>query len=186
MTEILLREKYNTAPDILTPRLLMRAHRASDFDAVATMWADDDVVRHITGKPSTPTESWARLIRYIGHWPALGFGGWALEDRQTGAYLGAVGFADYKRIITPSISGIPEAGWVLAPHAHGRGLAHEALSASLQWADRHFVEDRIVAIISPEHERSIRLAEKCGFVAMGNAMLADDPVLLMERRRAPR
>jgi RimJ/RimL family protein N-acetyltransferase len=53
---------------IETPRLRMRLHRLDDFDDFAAMWADAQVVEHITGTPSTREQTWARLLRYAGHW----------------------------------------------------------------------------------------------------------------------
>lgn len=61
-----------TAPTLETERLILRPHRVQDFEAVAALWAEPEVVRFISGTPSAPEESWARLLRYIGHWQALG------------------------------------------------------------------------------------------------------------------
>ncbi len=61
------------------------------------MWADPEVTRYIGGKPLTEEESWARLLRYVGHWSLLGFGYWVVEEKTTGNFIGEVGFADYKR-----------------------------------------------------------------------------------------
>jgi RimJ/RimL family protein N-acetyltransferase len=35
----------------------------------------------------------------------------------------------------PSLGSAPEAGWVMAPRAHGKGYATEAVRAALAWAD---------------------------------------------------
>lgn len=151
------------APEIQTERLSLRAHRRDDFDALAAMWADPDVVRFIGGKASTREESWARLLRYAGHWPLLGFGYWAVELKAEVRYIGDVGFANWQREITPSLDGMPEAGWVFLPAAHGRGLAGEAVRAALGWMDTHFSGQATACIISPENTASIRLAQKCGY-----------------------
>ena len=89
--------------ELLTDRTRMRRHTVADFEQSAALWSDPDVVRYILGKPSTRAESWSRLLRYIGHWQALSFGYWVVEDRLTGQLLGEVGLADYKRDMTPSI-----------------------------------------------------------------------------------
>ncbi|MFN8067112.1 MAG: GNAT family N-acetyltransferase [Vicinamibacterales bacterium] len=81
-------------PVLETERLILREHRLDDFDAFATMWGDPDVVRFVGGKPSTLDESWARFLRYVGHWQVLGFGFWAVELREESRYVGDVGFAD--------------------------------------------------------------------------------------------
>ncbi|MHB0954400.1 MAG: GNAT family N-acetyltransferase [Allorhizobium sp.] len=162
----------------------MRGHRAGDFDAEAGMWADERVVRYITGKPSTASESWSRLLRYIGHWQALGFGYWVVEDRDTGQFLGEVGFADYKRDIDPPLDGIPEIGWALVASAHGKGLATEAVAAAVQWGDRNFVGGKTACLFDPEHSASVRVALKNGYVEKCLTEYANQPTLIMERPTA--
>ncbi len=119
-------------PILTTPRTILRGHNVTDFEDSARMWADENVVRHITGKPSGRSESWGRLLRYAGHWQFLGFGYWVLEDRKTGTFLGEIGFANHRRDIKPSLGDNPEIGWVLATPAHGKGLATEAVQAALR------------------------------------------------------
>jgi len=141
----------------------MRGHRLDDFAACAAMWADPIVTRHIGGKPLSEEEVWARLLRYVGHWVLLGFGYWALEEKDTGDFVGELGFADFKRDMEPSIKGVPELGWVLASKAHGKGYATEAVHAAVAWGETHFGKVRTVCIIHPDNLASIRVAEKCGY-----------------------
>ena len=171
------------APVLETPRTVMRPHRLADFEALAAMWADPEVVRFITGKPSSREESWSRLNRYAGHWCLMGFGFWAVEEKETGRYLGEVGFADFKRDIQPTLEGMPEAGWVLATAAHGRGIATETVTAALSWGDAHFAQDNTVCIIAPAHAASLRVAEKQGFREYANTIYLDQPTLLFRRPR---
>lgn len=171
-------------PVLETPRTLLRPHGPDDFDDVAEMWADPAVVRHITGKPSTRQDSWSRLLRYIGHWHALRFGYWVVEDRQGGKFLGEVGFADFKRDITPSLEGLPEIGWVLRSSAHGRGIATEAVAAALCWGDANLDSDRTVCIVDPEHAASIRVARKNGYREFERTTYMSQPALLLDRRRS--
>jgi len=177
------RQQPVAVPELQTDRLRLRGHRRDDFDMLARIWADERVVRFISGRPSTRNESWTRLLAYMGHWQALGFGYWAVEDRQTGAYIGDVGFADYKREITPPIDGIPEIGWVLAPEAQGRGFATEAVAAVLAWGDRIFPGDVTVCLFDPQHQASIRVAEKNGFSKRCDSTYRDQPTLIMHRSR---
>ena len=67
------------------------------------------------------------------------------------------------RDIEPALGDQPEAGWVLAPWAHGKGYATEAMSAALAWGDGQFGDMPVVCITAPENPASIRVAEKCGF-----------------------
>jgi RimJ/RimL family protein N-acetyltransferase len=116
----------------------------------------------------------------------MGYGYWALEEREGGAYLGEVGFSDFHRDIKPSIDGIPELGWILAPRAHGKGFATEAALAAIAWGQANFRGiERIACIISPANRASIRIAEKCGFTAPAPTTYLDSPVLLYTRSLRP-
>ena len=171
-----------TDPVILeTPRLLLRPHRLDDFEAMVALWADVRVAQFIGGKPSTPEESWSRLIRYIGFWPALGFGYFAITDKETGAFLGEAGLADFHRDITPTLDGFAEAGWALAPEAWGKGFAQQALSAVLAWYANTPAPRPVSCIISPDNAASIRLAEKTGFRLKAEAQYKGSACLMLER-----
>ncbi|MGO4571509.1 GNAT family N-acetyltransferase [Microvirga sp. 2TAF3] len=159
----------------------MRCHRTDDFDDCLAMWADSGVTRFIGGRPFTQEEVWSRLLRYVGHWSLLGYGFWAVEEKATGAFLGEIGFADFKRTIEPSLEGMPEIGWVLIPKAHGKGYATEAVRAATAWGDTHFGEARTVCIISPENLPSIRVAEKCGYREFLRTNYKDKPAILFRR-----
>jgi RimJ/RimL family protein N-acetyltransferase len=134
-----------------------------DFAHTAKLWQDSAVVEYVGGKPLTREECWSRFLRYIGHWSLLGFGYWLVEERDTGDFVGEVGFGDYKREIEPPLGDIPELGWVLAPAKQGKGFATEAASAALRWGEEHFNRKDFVCIIHPDHRASIRVAAKCGF-----------------------
>lgn len=164
--------------ELTTARLVLRPHVLADFDELAAMWADPEVVRFIGGVPSTRGESWARLLRYIGHWAALGHGFWAIFDHE-GRFVGELGFADFHRDVTPPFD-IPEAGWVLARWAHGQGFAREALDAALAWADAHLQTD-LACVIEPDNARSLRLAAACGFVETHRTTHGGDELVAMRR-----
>ena len=170
-------------PVIETERLRLRGHTRADFDATAAMWADANVTRHIGGKPSTREESWARMMRYPGHWALMGYGFWLLEEKATGRLVGEAGFADFKRTIDPPFTE-PEHGWALASWAHGQGFASEALTAQLAWAEDHFGRAPLVCMIDPDNAASIRLAEKHGYKEFARSTYKDAPTILF--RRLPR
>jgi RimJ/RimL family protein N-acetyltransferase len=148
------------------------------------MLADPEAVRFVGGQIASREESWRKLLVGPGLWAVLGFGYWAVEEKETGTYLGQVGFADFKRDIEPAVEGIPEMGWMLAPRAQGRGIATEAVTGALAWADGGGLPGReIVAIIDAANLASIRVAEKAGFTVREDATYKDAPILLFRRRR---
>ena len=170
-------------PVLETERLILRGHRADDFEGLHAVWCEPDVYRHISGKPSTRETSWSRLLRYCGHWPLTGFGFWAVTDKASGHYIGEAGVADFRRDIEPSLSDTPEMGWVLSPAWHHLGLASEALQAVTAWCDAHLGR-ATCCIIAPDNAASIRLAEKIGFRAAHRATYMGDQVTIYMRPRA--
>lgn len=148
------------------------------------MWCDPTVVRYISdGRPSTREESWDRVLRYPGLWRFLGFGYWVVEDKSTGAFIGEVGFADYRRQMDPSLEGRPEIGWVLKTSAHGQGFATEATCRIIAWADTFLEARRTVCIFDPQHAASMRVARKIGYVEIHTTSYKGKTVLVMEREK---
>lgn len=168
-------------PVIETERLKLRAHCLDDFISCSAMWADPVVTRYIGGKPLSGEESWARLLRYVGHWALLDFGYWVIEEKATGDFAGETGFADYKRNLEPSLDGTPEIGWVLASKSHGKGYATEAVRAAVTWGDKHFKRSRTACLIHPENLPSIRVAEKCGYREFQQATYKGQPTMVFIR-----
>jgi RimJ/RimL family protein N-acetyltransferase len=169
-----------TVPTIETSRLLLRGHELSDFDACAAMWADPGVVRYIGNRLSTRGESWARMLRYRGHWALLGYGFWAIVDRASGAYLGEGGLADFRRDFDPPLG--LEAGWAFATHAHGKGYATEAMRAAFAWGAANLAEREVECVIEPGNTASFGVARKCGFVDTGRTIALPDGAQLVVLR----
>ena len=171
-----------TAPILLSARLRLRAHVAADYPACKAMWQHPTTIRFIGGLPQSDQEVWFRLLRYAGMWPLQGFGFWAFEDRTTGEYLGEGGLMDARRDLA-GLQGIPEAGWALMPQAGGRGIATEAMSAVLDWADAHLSATRTGCIINPDNTASLRVAAKLGFVETDRPGFHGEPTVLLHRSR---
>jgi RimJ/RimL family protein N-acetyltransferase len=169
-----------SAPTLSTSRLVLSAHTADDFAACIALWSDPEVVRFIGGRPFAPDEVWARILRYAGLWALLGYGYWAIRDRTSGRFLGECGFADFRRDIQPPLGDRPEAGWILSPDAHGRGLAEEAMRAALVWIEGAGFRST-VCIIAPGNTASLKLADRLGYVVQGEAQFRGQPTTLLAR-----
>jgi RimJ/RimL family protein N-acetyltransferase len=172
----------SSAPQLETDRLVLRGHAKDDFDDCLAIWSDLDVTRHITGRASTAEEVWARLLRYVGHWAVMGYGYWTLREKASGRFVGELGFADFRRDMTPSFGTKPEAGWVLASWAHGKGFATEGLRAALAWGDTTFGDTPTVCMIAPENVASVKVASKCGYRETGRSTYKGEASILFERR----
>jgi RimJ/RimL family protein N-acetyltransferase len=166
------------APVLETERLILRGHTKADFEACAALWGDPDVTRFIGGRPFGRDEVWARLLRYVGHWCEMGFGFWAVCEKDGGRFVGDLGFADFKRVMEPGFGDTPEMGWALIPASHGKGYASEAIAAALAWADGHFDDPRTVCMIDPENAASLRAAGKAGFTEYARTDFHGETMLL--------
>jgi len=167
-------------------RLILDAHSAQDFESLAALWADTEVVRYIGGHPSTAHESWMRLLRYRGLWPILGYGYWAVREKRSGRFMGDLGFADFRRETEPRIAAVPEAGWAFAVWAQGQGYAGEALDAALRWLDGIASIDSSICLIAPDNTASIRLAQTNGFLSTNTISFKGEQSLLFTRLRRHR
>jgi RimJ/RimL family protein N-acetyltransferase len=171
-----------SAPMIVTDRLILRAHQRSDYEDCLALWSHPHTIRFIGGVPHSAQDAWFRLLRYGGMWAMQGYGFWAMEDRETGAFVGDAGLMDAMRGL-PGLDGVPEAGWALVEAAGGRGLATEALRAILHWADANLNSPRTACIIDPENMPSRTVARKLGYTEVDRLTLKGAPVILHYRDR---
>jgi RimJ/RimL family protein N-acetyltransferase len=168
-------------PVIETARLRLRGHYPSDLAAFVAMWQEPQFYQHLAGHPLPEEEVWTKMLRHLGVWYLYGYGFWAVEEKATGHFIGAVGFGEWQRSITPSIKGFPEVGWVLAPHTHGRGYALEAAQAALAWGDAHLPQARTVCLVDVGNAASLRLAAKVGYQEIGRVLYKGISIVMLER-----
>jgi RimJ/RimL family protein N-acetyltransferase len=171
--------------DIETARLVFHRPQATDFAESAAMWADPITTAYIGGKPSTAEESWSRLLRQAGHWALCGYGYWVVRQPGTGKFVGEIGLKQFRRNLDPAWETLPEIGWVLAPWAHGQGLAVEAAQAALRWGDARFAWPRTLCLIEPENRASLRVAARCGYTACGQRVYNGKDVAIFGRSAHP-
>lgn len=133
------------------------------------------------GVPITRSASWLRFQRQAGSWALRGFGGWVLRERGGGRFVGEVAFQDFRREVEPPLGPEPEAGWMLAPWAHGQGLASEAVAAMLAWGDARFADPRTLCMIDPDNAASLRLAAKMGYAEFARTTFGARRVVMLER-----
>jgi RimJ/RimL family protein N-acetyltransferase len=173
--------KLTAAPVIETPRLILRAHSLDDFPRSVAMWADENVTRFIGGLPATEEETWARFLKYRGHWALMGYGYWLVQEKSSGRFAGEMGFSEGRRDMNPGFNGAREIGWGLMPWAQGRGYATESVRAALEWSDVRFGRIRTACMIAPANLNSIRVAEKSGYKEYARTTYKGSPTVLFER-----
>lgn len=168
-------------PTIETGRLVLRGHVPGDFDAHAALWADPFVTRFIGGAPLSREQAWVRFLRHAGMWQVMGFGFWAVTEKESGRLIGEAGFHELKRDLDPSLDGSLEAGWGFVPDMHGKGIAGEAVGAIVAWGAAQHPGRRMTCLIDPHNAASLRVAARHGFREFARTAYHGAPIILFER-----
>lgn len=136
----------------------------------------------IGGKPASREDAWNKFLRNVGHWTAYGYGIFTVREKSGGVFVGEVGLAHFSRGLGDTFDPFPEAAWVLATSAHGKGYATEAVAAAHAWMDQSRKPQRTVCIIHPDNRASIRVAEKLGYAGFGETEYQSARATMFERR----
>jgi RimJ/RimL family protein N-acetyltransferase len=140
-----------------TQRLAFREMTASDLDAMADLLGDPEVMAFYP-RPKSRAEALGWIEWNQRLYRERGFGLWAIELRDTGAFVGDCG-------LTPQeVDGMPEVevGYHVRRLLQGRGYATEAAAASRDYARDVLGLGRLIAIIDPRNVPSQRVAERIG------------------------
>ena len=148
-----------SVPEIKTDRLLLRALTSADRQSFAAMNADPEVMTYMS-RSLDRSGSDLFLARIQDHWDAHGFGLWAIERPNDGAFLGFAGLSApaFEAPFTPAI----EVGWRLAREAWGYGYATEAGEAALDHGFEVLGLPEIVSFTATGNDRSRRVMERLG------------------------
>ena len=144
---------------IQTERLLLRPWVASDRVPFRPMNADPRVMEFFPAVLSG-AESDALVDRICAHHAAHGFGLWAVELRETSAFIGFTGLAipQWDTPFGPCV----EIGWRLAYEYWGKGYATEAARAALAFGFDELKLDEIVSFTAAVNKRSERVMQRLG------------------------
>ena len=148
-----------------TERLDLRPFESGDVDWYAAIRAKREVVRHLPG--GEPTAARARPIaeatvpHFAGLWREVGYGPWAVIERQGGRPLGHAGVRFLAEL------GVVEILYMLDTPAWGRGYATEAALAARDFGFEVLRLPRLVAYAAPENAASRRVLEKVGMTLEG-------------------
>lgn len=156
-----------------TERLILRHYRLEDFENHYRLCADPDVMRYLLGgKPLSRFEAWRHMAYLVGHRELLGYGYYAVEEKDTGRFVGRIGFTNPE--------GWPgfELGWTIAPEFQGRGYATEGGRFLLNYAFHEMDKPHVISVIHPDNKPSIRVAERLGETLEGKTNVEGIPFLI--------
>ena len=141
-----------------TERLVLRRLTLDDAEFIFRLVNEPAWLRYIGDKHVRNLDDARNYLRAgpLDMYERFGFGMFLCELKSTGEAVGSCGLL--KRDTLPD----PDIGYAFLPEHRGKGYALEAASAVLNYGHREHRLPRILAITSPDNERSIRILQHCG------------------------
>lgn len=141
-----------------TNRLALRHLTLDDAEFILRLVNEPAWLRYIGDKHVHNLEDARTYLRTgpMDMYERYGFGMFLVELKEGAVAVGACGLL--KRDSLPD----PDIGYAFLPEYRGRGYALEAASAVLKYGHREHQLPRILAITSPDNERSIKVLHGCG------------------------
>ncbi|GGU58388.1 N-acetyltransferase [Pseudomonas laurentiana] len=160
--------------ELESARLVLRQWQDDDLREFAAMCADPQVMRYFPA-PLTRLESAALIGRLRGHFAEYGFGLWALERKDSGAFIGMTGLltVNFNAAFAPAV----EIGWRLARRHWGLGFASEAAWTCLRCAFAQLSLEQVVSFTSESNLPSQKVMQAIG--------MQQDPGSSFEHPRIP-
>lgn len=136
-------------------RLILRQWCLDDFEPFALFYESEPLARFVGG-PCDRETAWRKIAMLAGHWHLRGHGYWAVEEKTTGDFCGAVGL--WKSHAWPEL----ELGYWLIPAKFGRGYATEAGAVAIDFARNDLRAPTLVSYIEPNNAASMNVATRLG------------------------
>jgi len=138
----------------------LTAEHAAAMDALAR----DEGVARFTRLPDPVPEGFGAVWveRYIRGREEKTNAGFAIEDTESGDFLGFVALVKLDLETQEA-----EAGYIVASHARGHGVATRGLRLLTDWAFAEYPLERVELFMSSENRGSELVAQRCGYTRDG-------------------
>lgn len=144
-----------------TERLTLRRFTTDDVDILVDLDSDPEVMRYLTGGPSTPREEIEGdiLPYWLNYYSRFdGFGFWAAMEKATGEFIGWF----HLRPQEGQPPDQPELGYRLRRSTWGKGYGSEGARALVAKAFSELGAERVFASTYQDNLASRRVMEKVG------------------------
>lgn len=146
-------------PILETRRLRLRPFRADDFDNLRLIDSNPVVMKYLgAGVPRSEDRTRDLLNKHLNDYEKLGFGLYAVEDKDTEEFMGRAGLIPWE--LEGSLEW--EIGYTFLEPFWGKGYASEVAIFMRDWAKNNLDRDYVISLIHPENKASIRVTEKSG------------------------
>lgn len=145
---------------IETERLRLREATLEDSAFVHALYNDGAFKRFIGDRGVHTLEDAADYIskNFIGSYRQHGKGLLVVELKACGTPIGCCGL-----VVRPNFD-VPDIGFAYLPDHTSKGYGYEAAAGTMAHARAELGLDRLLALVSPDNEKSIGLLQKLGFV----------------------
>lgn len=155
-----------------TDRLILREFSTDDAAFILEILNEPSFIRNIGDRGVREIEG---AISYILNGPVTsyaknGFGLYLVKLKETGDSIGMCGL-----IKRPTLEDV-DIGYAFLPRFWSKGYAVEAAGAIKEYAKNVIGLNRLVAIVDPTNEGSIRLLEKIGLAFEKMIRLSEDDI----------
>lgn len=155
-----------------TPRLIGRHLQATDVDALAEVYGDADAMRWVgDGEPLTREQCVEWVTVSERNYRTRGYGMSALIERESDEIVGFCG------LVHPGGQVDAELKYAFKRDHWGRGLATEAATAMLMYAQESLGLRHAIATTAPENLASQRVLIKAGMQAAPQRIEPDGTVI---------
>jgi RimJ/RimL family protein N-acetyltransferase len=153
-----------------TDRLRLRRLSVDDADFILKLLNEPSFIKNIGDRQVRTIEDARAYILNgpVASYEKHGFGLWLVEIKESDAHIGICGLL--KREVLEDV----DIGYALLPEFWSRGYALESAAAVLSYAREVLRLKRVVAVVNPENESSIRLLGKTGFAFEKMVRLSED------------
>jgi RimJ/RimL family protein N-acetyltransferase len=144
--------------ELHTERLLIRPWRPADRPSFTALARDPEVMRYVhRGEPYSDAEIDEFFGRQQRQLETVDLCMGAMVEKSSDRIVGVAGVQPLGQ------SGDLEIGWWLGRDVRGRGYATEAGRAAMSHVLKTLARPRVVAIIDPGNEPSVRVVMRLGF-----------------------
>lgn len=149
--------------ELTTERLHLVPCNDDHLDGLSAINSHSEVMRYLTGRPQSRSDTQAMIERVRRHWARWGYSWWTFFDLNSGEIVGAGCIQNLRRAGSEPDPTCPlEIGWRVRRDKWGQGIAPEAARAMADFAFAQLRTKVLYAVCHPENRRSMAVMVKLG------------------------
>ena len=151
------------AAQLSTARLTLVPCGPEHLDGLAAINSDPDVMRYITGRPQTRSETLGMIEHVQTRWARYGYSWWTFIERHSGEIVGAGCIQNLRRSGSEPDPTCPlEIGWRVRRDRWRQGIGFEAATAMADFAFERLGAPVLCAVCHPDNLASRAVMKKLG------------------------